>query len=418
MEQNHRTKPNILVTSTPGTGKTTMSSLLADTAQLRHINVIDVVKEKNLYDGWDENLECHFINEDLSTSQYTIRESGNRIEPFYALLEASHFTAHWLPFCKIFNMKPRTPEVHFAEKFKPPNDHQWLPMKKLYEEMKQRIEAEVKRGTISEELRKSHKRFSEWSSRVRKAEESKRNSMEIRFSQTPADVPLQINNKANSSKVCERSLSIHGTGPNASSSSQFIRSEMLPSDYLIRPCVGGGSIIHIVDILDLELRSYNLRYQSSEVEAQKLTIAISIVSHQPSSSGDERGFNDVVNGYNDDGWSLINCDGAEDVITTINFKNMSTGVNPTNLIPFPGGVLCVKASMLLQACELGKNLALMVYVAVGSVANPILEFLEEWSTENFEEISSADIDQAIKFFVNGCGVGIHRSPGLLVKTLR
>ncbi|KAF6172402.1 hypothetical protein GIB67_025907, partial [Kingdonia uniflora] len=33
------------------------------------------------------------------------------------------------------------------------------------------------------------------------AEESKRNSMEIRFSQTPVDVPLQINNKANSNKV-------------------------------------------------------------------------------------------------------------------------------------------------------------------------------------------------------------------------
>ncbi|KAF6149256.1 hypothetical protein GIB67_026112 [Kingdonia uniflora] len=106
MAQNRRTKPKILVTGTPGTGKTTMSSLLADAAQLRHINVGDVVKEKNLYDGWDKNLECHFINEDL----------------------------------------------------------------KLYEEMKQRFEAEVKRGTISEELRKSHKRFSEWSSRVRKGD--------------------------------------------------------------------------------------------------------------------------------------------------------------------------------------------------------------------------------------------------------
>ncbi|KAF6152420.1 hypothetical protein GIB67_038043 [Kingdonia uniflora] len=63
MAQNCRTKLNILVTGTPGMGKTTMSSLLADAAQLRHINVGDVVKEKNFYDGWDENLECHFINE-------------------------------------------------------------------------------------------------------------------------------------------------------------------------------------------------------------------------------------------------------------------------------------------------------------------------------------------------------------------
>lgn len=26
----------------------------------------------------------------------------------------------------------------------------------------------------------------------------------------------------------------------------------------------------------------------------------------------------------------------------------------------------------------------MVYITVGSAANPILEFLDEWSTENFE----------------------------------
>ncbi|KAF6151265.1 hypothetical protein GIB67_002964 [Kingdonia uniflora] len=82
MAQNRRTKPNILVTGTPGTGKTTMSSLLADAAQLRHINVGDVVKEKNLYDGWDENLECHFINEDLLCDELEdmMEEGGNIVD--------------------------------------------------------------------------------------------------------------------------------------------------------------------------------------------------------------------------------------------------------------------------------------------------------------------------------------------------
>jgi hypothetical protein len=32
---------------------------------------------------------------------------------------------------------------------------------------------------------------------------------------------------------------------------------MLPSGYLVRPCEGGGSIMHIVDHLDLEVRSQN-----------------------------------------------------------------------------------------------------------------------------------------------------------------
>lgn len=41
-------------------------------------------------------------------------------------------------------------------------------------------------------------------------------------------------------------------------------------------------------------------------------------------------------------------------------------------------------AILRQACGLVKNLALMVYITVGSAAYPILEFLEEWGTENFE----------------------------------
>lgn len=43
--------------------------------------------------------------------------------------------------------------------------------------------------------------------------------------------------------------------------------------------------------------------------------------------------------------------------------------------------------LLFQACGLVENLALMVYITVGSAANPIMEFLEEWSTENFEVFS-------------------------------
>lgn len=38
----------------------------------------------------------------------------------------------------------------------------------------------------------------------------------------------------------------------------FVRADMLPSGYLIRPCEGGGSIIHIVDHMDLEVHLFNL----------------------------------------------------------------------------------------------------------------------------------------------------------------
>ena len=54
-------------------------------------------------------------------------------------------------------------------------------------------------------------------------------------------------------QVCERSLSGSGAGPCSSTAHQFVRAEMLPSGFLIRPCDGGSSIVHIVDHLDLEV---------------------------------------------------------------------------------------------------------------------------------------------------------------------
>ncbi|KAJ7947816.1 Homeobox-leucine zipper protein like [Quillaja saponaria] len=174
--------------------------------------------------------------------------------------------------------------------------------------------------------------------------------------------------------VCERSLSGSGAGPSAGAAAQFVRAEMLPSGYLIRPCEGGGSIIHIVDHLNLEAWSVPevLRplYESSKVVSQKITIAalryirqiaqetsgevVYGLGRQPAvlrtfSQRLSRGFNDAVNGFNDDGWSVVNCDGSEDVIIAVNStKNLTATFNHANSLTFLGGVLCAKASMLLQ----------------------------------------------------------------------
>lgn len=59
-----------------------------------------------------------------------------------------------------------------------------------------------------------------------------------------------------------------------------------------------------------------------------------------------RGFNDAINGFGDDGWSMLSSDGAEDVIVAVNSrKNLATTSIPLSPL---GGVLCAKASMLLQ----------------------------------------------------------------------
>lgn len=47
-----------------------------------------------------------------------------------------------------------------------------------------------------------------------------------------------------------------------------------------------------------------------------------------------------------------------------------------------------------------KNLALMAYISVGSQPSPILEFLEEWSMENLEEISPAAIAELVYSLVS------------------
>uniref|UniRef100_A0A224YXA5 DNA-directed RNA polymerase subunit beta n=1 Tax=Rhipicephalus zambeziensis TaxID=60191 RepID=A0A224YXA5_9ACAR len=82
------------------------------------------------------------------------------------------------------------------------------------------------------------------------------------------------------------------------------------------------------------------------------------------------------------------------------------------------GMICPAETPEGHAVGLVKNLALMSYISVGSQPSPILEFLEEWSMENLEEIAPSAIAEATKIFVNGCWVGIHRDPDQLMNTLR
>ncbi|KAK6926791.1 START domain [Dillenia turbinata] len=205
--------------------------------------------------------------------------------------------------------------------------------------------------------------------------------------------------------VCERSLSGSGAGPSAAAAPQFVRAEMLPSGYLIRPCDGGGSIIHIVDHLNLEAWSVPevLRplYESSKVVAQKMTIAalryvrqiaqetsgevVYGLGRQPAvlrtfSQRLSRGFNDAINGFNDDGWSLMSCDGAEDVIIAVNSsKNVGTISNPVNSISLLGGILCAKASMLLQ------NVPPVVLIRF------LREHRSEWADFNVDAYAAASL---------------------------
>ncbi|KAF6141188.1 hypothetical protein GIB67_018278 [Kingdonia uniflora] len=252
-------------------------------------------------------------------------------DPFYAFLEASRFATHWLPFCKIFNMEPRVPEVYFAEKSEPHNDRHIC----SYVVHIRALAVVALMWLISLDF------MHVFPSQQRKVKGTQWKSGQQYFfpgfSQTLADVPLQINNKANSNKPEQLNKIFELCGaPNKENWPGVSRIPWYNNFKLTRP---------------LKRRVWEF---FKHFEGHALELLDKMLALDPS-----------------------------------------------------------------QACGLVKNLVLIVYVTtVGSAANPILEFLEEWSTENFEKISPAVIDQAIKFFVNGCWVGIHRSPDLLVKTLR
>ncbi|KAK2984236.1 hypothetical protein RJ640_010195, partial [Escallonia rubra] len=109
-----------------------------------------------------------------------LSDDGGSDLMFYALLEASRFSAHWLPFCRKLKIEPRSPAAYFANVCEPTNDpvmaNEWSSIKvyisklvvkiallqKSYEELKKRIDDAMKLGQISDELRNEHKGFCKW----------------------------------------------------------------------------------------------------------------------------------------------------------------------------------------------------------------------------------------------------------------
>ena len=59
-----RRQPNILITGTPGTGKTTISENISRKLNLRHVCLGDWVKAKDLHTGWDEEFQSFIVDED------------------------------------------------------------------------------------------------------------------------------------------------------------------------------------------------------------------------------------------------------------------------------------------------------------------------------------------------------------------
>ncbi|KAL3508353.1 hypothetical protein ACH5RR_027754 [Cinchona calisaya] len=125
----------------------------ADPAVEPPIMVINTVLSVMAYDYPPEKL-----------SVYLSDDAGSELT-FHALLEASYFSKHWLPYCKKYKVEPRSPVAYFESETKVSDANHaedFASIKKLYEEMENRVEVTNKLGQVSNKA--EHKGFAMWDS--------------------------------------------------------------------------------------------------------------------------------------------------------------------------------------------------------------------------------------------------------------
>ncbi|KAJ0229314.1 hypothetical protein HA466_0317440 [Hirschfeldia incana] len=189
--------------------------------------------------------------------------------------------------------------------------------------------------------------------------------------------------------VCERSLKSTQNGPSMPPVQHFVRAEMLPTSQW------ACSVPEVLRPL----------YESPKVLAQKTTMAalrqlkqIAQESSQTNTSVNgwgrrpatlralsqrlSRGFNEAVNGFTDEGWSVI-VDSMDDVTITVNSSpDKLMGLNLTfsnGFAPVSNVVLCAKASMLLQN------------VPPGILLRFLREHRSEWADNNIDAYLAAAV---------------------------
>lgn len=59
-----RYSPNVIITGTPGVGKTVHCEQLAQDTGLRHLSVNQIAKDRGCFDTYDEELETWVVDED------------------------------------------------------------------------------------------------------------------------------------------------------------------------------------------------------------------------------------------------------------------------------------------------------------------------------------------------------------------
>lgn len=69
-----RTTPNVIITGTPGVGKTVHCEQLAQDTGLRHLSINQVAKDRDCHESYDDELGSWVIDED----KVRLRPRGQR----------------------------------------------------------------------------------------------------------------------------------------------------------------------------------------------------------------------------------------------------------------------------------------------------------------------------------------------------
>ncbi|PAV59402.1 hypothetical protein WR25_03527 [Diploscapter pachys] len=93
-----RQRPNILITGTPGTGKSTLAEQLADKFKFDFIEIGKIVKDFKIYTAYDEEYQSHVLDEEKLLDHIEDRmdsDSGGVVVDYHG---SDFFPERWFDF--------------------------------------------------------------------------------------------------------------------------------------------------------------------------------------------------------------------------------------------------------------------------------------------------------------------------------